>query len=68
MHNTVLHLIYGDIAQLGEHRVRNAGVTGSNPAISTMNTEPEAKAPGFFGCGASSVIRAHGVSLGPLPG
>lgn len=48
MHNTVLHLIYGDIAQLGEHRVRNAGVTGSNPAISTMNTEPGAKAPGFF--------------------
>lgn len=28
--------VCGDIAQLGEHRVRNAGVTGSNPAISTI--------------------------------
>ena len=28
-------LIFGDIAQLGERCVRNAEVTGSNPAIST---------------------------------
>ena len=29
-------LKFGDIAQLGERCVRNAEVTGSNPAISTM--------------------------------
>ena len=26
----------GDVAQLGEHHVRNVGVVGSNPIISTM--------------------------------
>ena len=26
---------YGDVAQLGEHHVRNVGVEGSNPFIST---------------------------------
>ena len=29
---------FGDIAQLGERCVRNAEVTGSNPAISTKET------------------------------
>ena len=28
----------GDVAQLGEHQVRNLGVKGSNPSVST-NTE-----------------------------
>lgn len=28
--------IYGDVAQLGEHHVRNVGVEGSSPFISTM--------------------------------
>ena len=28
-------LEYGDVAQLGEHYVRNVGVVGSNPIIST---------------------------------
>ena len=27
---------YGDVAQLGEHYVRNVGVVGSNPIISTI--------------------------------
>ena len=31
--------IFGDIAQLGERCVRNAEVTGSNPAISTNKKE-----------------------------
>ncbi len=26
----------GDVAQLGEHHVRNVGVVGSNPIISTI--------------------------------
>ena len=29
----------GDVAQLGEHHVRNVGVVGSNPIISTMVVE-----------------------------
>ena len=29
---------HGDVAQLGEHHVRNVGVVGSNPIISTMET------------------------------
>ena len=28
----------GDVAQLGEHYVRNVGVVGSNPIISTTET------------------------------
>ena len=28
----------GDVAQLGEHHVRNVGVVGSNPIISTTET------------------------------
>ena len=28
-------MIYGDVAQLGEHHVRNVGVSGSSPLIST---------------------------------
>jgi hypothetical protein len=30
----------GRLAQLGEHRVRNAGVVGSNPMPSTRVTRP----------------------------
>ena len=29
------HITRGDVAQLGEHHVRNVGVVGSNPIIST---------------------------------
>ena len=29
--------IFGAVAQLGEHHVRNVGVVGSNPICSTMN-------------------------------
>jgi hypothetical protein len=29
---------FGDVAQLGEHRVRIAGVRGSSPLISTIST------------------------------
>ena len=31
---------YGGVAQLGEHRVRNAGVMGSSPTISTKISTP----------------------------
>ena len=30
---------HGDVAQLGEHHVRNVGAEGSNPFISTMETK-----------------------------
>jgi hypothetical protein len=30
----------GDVAQLGEHRVRIAGVRGSSPLISTIHAAP----------------------------
>ncbi len=30
----------GDVAQLGEHLVRNEGVGGSNPLISTISIVP----------------------------
>ena len=30
---------HGDVAQLGEHYVRNVGVVGSNPIISTMEMQ-----------------------------
>ena len=39
MQNTCLRtsaLNDGDVAQLGEHHVRNVGVVGSNPIISTI--------------------------------
>lgn len=29
--------MYGDVAQLGEHHVRNVGAEGSNPFISTID-------------------------------
>lgn len=45
----------GDVAQLGEHHVRNVGVVGSNPIIST--TEPISehnKRSDFMHCGVDS--------------
>ena len=35
----------GGVAQLGEHHVRNVGVKGSNPSISTQN---RSEVSGFF--------------------
>ncbi len=35
-HNIHYRLIGGDVAQLGEHLVRNEGVGGSSPLISTI--------------------------------
>ncbi len=32
----ILLIVHGDVAQLGEHQVRNLGVEGSNPFVSTM--------------------------------
>ena len=40
----------GDVAQLGEHQVRNLGVKGSNPSVSTNhreNSRREFKASAF---------------------
>ena len=44
---SVAKIEFGDIAQLGEHCVRIAGVGGSNPPISTM------KLGKHEGCGSS---------------
>lgn len=33
-----LSVFCGDVAQLGEHHVRNVGVVGSNPIISTTTS------------------------------
>ncbi len=49
------HITRGDVAQLGEHHVRNVGVVGSNPIIST--TEPISehnKRSDFMHCGVDS--------------
>lgn len=37
------HITRGDVAQLGEHHVRNVGVVGSNPIISTTETKSDRK-------------------------
>ena len=34
----ILVNVFGDVAQLGEHQVRNLGVEGSIPFVSTNNT------------------------------
>ena len=34
---------FGDVAQLGEHQVRNLGVKGSNPSVSTNNENSKAR-------------------------
>lgn len=39
--------IYGDVAQLGEHHVRNVGVEGSSPFISTRNSNAVRKSGVF---------------------
>ena len=49
--NNILRLgapIRGDVAQLGEHYVRNVGVEGSNPFISTTETYRLGITPGLF--------------------
>ena len=38
----------GDVAQLGERSVRNAEAEGSNPFISTMQSQARGFAPGLF--------------------
>ena len=53
--NTLLRArayIRGDVAQLGEHHVRNVGVVGSNPIISTTSTTYE-----LAFCGKEFVLR-----------
>ena len=39
---------HGDVAQLGEHHVRNVGVVGSNPIISTTYFLQVRRLPGLF--------------------
>ena len=41
----------GDVAQLVEHLVRNEGVTGSNPVISTTRIRSRSRAAGTDGPG-----------------
>ena len=48
---------HGDVAQLGEHHVRNVGAEGSNPFISTMETERVRRCAGPVFC-----FRAEGDS------
>jgi hypothetical protein len=51
----------GDVAQLGEHLVRNEGVVGSNPIISTsFNGNPD----GLFSTSAAgSVVGSSGEEI-----
>ena len=46
----------GDVAQLGEHHVRNVGVVGSNPIISTMGIQwaQQYAGPILLYCGLTS--------------
>lgn len=34
----IIDILHGDVAQLGEHQVRNLGVEGSIPFVSTIAT------------------------------
>ena len=65
-------LKFGDIAQLGERCVRNAEVTGSNPAISTMKAmmiSEELVTMAFFLCDCPvSEARASAKMLLPANG
>ena len=49
------HITRGDVAQLGEHHVRNVGVVGSNPIISTTEFERPGHSRSFFVRGRGAV-------------
>lgn len=51
--------IYGDVAQLGEHHVRNVGVEGSSPFISTMIFNAVRKS-GVFAFGGEAQLGFEG--------
>ena len=57
--NTALRLTrtHGDVAQLGEHHVRNVGAEGSNPFISTMEIEEPRDSGALFVSGSRAGIR-----------
>ena len=42
-----IHSFYGEVAQLVEHRVRNAGVESSNLFFSTISTRPRSTGRGL---------------------
>lgn len=52
--------IYGDVAQLGEHHVRNVGVEGSSPFISTMFFYAVRKSGVFFAFGGEAQLGFEG--------
>ena len=47
--------IRGDVAQLGEHHVRNVGVVGSNPIISTTEHQVRTQILTFLFCATNMV-------------
>ena len=67
---------YGDVAQLGEHHVRNVGVGGSNPLISTKKDPTALKVPWYSAASAAGMIResvsnekkSDWLESAPLPG
>ena len=46
----------GDVAQLGEHRVRIAGVRGSSPLISTITALPHRRSAAIPGARAEQWV------------
>src|SRR3990172_7694273 len=54
----------GDVAQLGEHRVRIAGVRGSSPLISTIPPDGESSCQGDVRRGRQ--VRAKLLSFGSI--
>ncbi len=56
---------YGDVAQLGEHHVRNVGVGGSNPLISTKKNSPISSPFNIFSLGIKNTTTAKLSSVHP---
>ena len=52
---------YGEVAQLGEHHVRNVGVEGSNPFFSTIHKEtaPASRSDAEAADSGKAGIRSH---------
>ena len=51
---------YGGIAQLGEHLLCKQGVSGSNPLISTRESESTSHRRGYRGCEVFIIGKAAG--------
>ena len=56
------HITRGDVAQLGEHHVRNVGVVGSNPIISTTESQGLRFSGGLSFCHGTSACARRAMS------